>query len=67
MDSRPTRTRLRLGLVSPKSASRQNGVTDEELEVLLVNEPCANGQSVKPDTKKPGKRGKPASSKKVQT
>ncbi len=36
MSSKPTRTKLRLGILPSRPALRSKGVTEEELEALLI-------------------------------
>jgi len=47
MNGTPTRTKLRLGLVSPKS-KLGDGVTNEELDELLFHEPSLDDAPQKP-------------------
>jgi len=47
MNGAPTRTKLRLGLVSPKS-KLGDGVTNEELDELLSHEPSLDDAPQKP-------------------
>ncbi len=48
MTERLTRTQLRRGFVPPKRPFHKDGVTEEELEVLLALEPAAETRPRKP-------------------
>ncbi len=48
MSATHTRTKLRMGLISPKRSPEGGGVTSDELDILLSDEPEANEPSRRP-------------------
>jgi len=56
MNGKPTRTNLRLGLLSSRRVAEDNGVTNEELDELLAD---ALSPDAPPQKKYPPRKGGP--------